>query len=217
MHDIFVAKLRENRFANSSSIRSGTQFVSGHAGYLNELYMPAVLLSFSFHSAPHHKLFTTTFRGQMCDDILHQCPSQYIWWWLLPRPSDICFVLVRISSGVVGHGFSGLALTRRGPGPSCLPALTHSSFVNPWFPFLFLNGSMPTSPPLRQPLHFDAESNLVASSVVPFTLRCHAVFVRPSSRARYEVAKVRNFRRHYYRHLWVRTPIHYSWDVLVKL
>ena len=109
VRDIFVAKLRETRFANSS-LRSCTQFVSGHAGYLNELYMPEVLLSFSFHSAPHHKLFTTTFRGQMCDDILHQCPSQYIWWWLLPRPSDICFVLVRISSGVVGHGFSGLSV-----------------------------------------------------------------------------------------------------------
>ena len=56
--------------------------------------------------------------------------------------------LVRISSGVVGHGFSGLSaavsvrnvhfrlvgprtMTRRGPGPSCLPALTHASFVNP--------------------------------------------------------------------------------------
>ena len=46
MRDIFVAKLRETRFANSS-LRSCTQFVSGHAGYLNELYMSALSLSFS--------------------------------------------------------------------------------------------------------------------------------------------------------------------------
>ena len=48
VRDIFVAKPRETRFANSS-LRSCSQFVSGHEGYLNELYMPSsfVVLLFS--------------------------------------------------------------------------------------------------------------------------------------------------------------------------
>ena len=78
----------------------------------------------------------------------------------------------------VFHKSFCIPMRRRGPGPSCLPALSHPHFDAVCCEALSC-GSLP--------------ANRVCTHLPPH-LVAHPVFVRTSPRPRYEVAKAYNFR-----------------------